>query len=437
MIRCREKFTNYASNYLGSYKYSSNRGASYVESAKYYTNLYPTFPRHRDSCWDESHQGPPFKEGGPLNIWHFASGGNEPTKSLRIDSNPAYGVWYRYDGGFICNWNPIGTLWPANGFSTRGQRNDPNSPQGDHPTWGNISSRGASAWKKYRPGKATADAGVFLGEIREVPRMLMTTAKGFRDAYVSLFGRIPKGKIRKAADHWLNTQFGWLPFLSDLRKFHKTYVKSDEMLMQIVRDNNQWVKRGGSVLSSSSSSVWASSSTTNKSYPDFSGVAAMWKETPNKFGSYTIEVVNSQKVWFEARFKYYIPKIESVTWKKRAIQELYGLSVNPALIWELTPWSWLVDWCSNVGDVFNNLDTGLAQNLTAKYAYVMGTTEERANVNSVCSFWNGTQTHSWTFYLKRLQRVEANPFGFSLTWDMLSPRQWSILSALGITRFPH
>lgn len=392
-------------------------------------------PSLRETCWDELHQGPPFLEGGPLNIWTYRNNAASLWEGGEIKSTYPSAVRYKYVGGFVCNYTPFTSAMPLSYKTTIGSKASA-GPTGDD-TWGDISSHGASAWKKYRPGKSTADLGVFIGEMSDIPRMLKTTAQGFRDIFVSRWGRNPRSaKTRKAANHWLNLQFGWRPFLSDLRKFYQTYRAMDAAIEQIRRDNGQWIERGGSVEFNEDRTVLSSSLTTHKSYPALPDqFVPGWPNSVPTRGSHLITLDKGVRVWFTARFRYYIPEIESVVWRKKAVAQLYGLEVNPALLWELTPWSWLVDWCSNVGDVFSNMDTGLAQNLTAKYAYVMGTTEEKVVVISKPLFVDGkARTHTWEYLFKRKQRVEANPFGFSLSWDLLSPRQWSILGALGITR---
>jgi hypothetical protein len=114
--------------------------------------------------------------------------------------------------------------------------------------------------------------------------------------------------------------------------------------------------------------------------------------------------------------------------------ELYGLKPNPALIWELTPWSWLVDWCSNVGDIISSMDTGWAENLAAKYAFVMKSHTEMYVSSSTVHLRDGDISDAWTFPYEWKSREGASPFGFGLTGLDFSDRQWSILSTLGISR---
>lgn len=145
----------------------------------------------------------------------------------------------------------------------------------------------------------------------------------------------------------------------------------------------------------------------------------------------------SNKVWFTAKFKYYIPpkSLSSVIWNRRAVASMFGGTITPSVLWEATPWSWLIDWFSNAGDVFANMSDGLADNLVASYAYVMGTRQYAASCQHIADAKTGTgvnftTTHSWI----SKRRAEANPFGFGLTFDTLSAKQLSILISLGMAR---
>lgn len=151
-------------------------------------------------------------------------------------------------------------------------------------------------------------------------------------------------------------------------------------------------------------------------------------------GSYTMFSETIQKVWFSARFRYWIPDIGSIQWKRRAKLAYFGLMPSPSMVWELTPWSWLVDWFSNAGDVFSNMTNPIAENLVAKYAYVMGTTQRQTACESSVTVGHTPIKYTWTGGFTRKQRSAASPFGFGLSDGDLSARQWSILSALGISR---
>lgn len=375
---------------------------------------------------DECHPGPPYRTGGPFNKFTFSD------PCVVTSSGTFYGwvsasVGYRYVGGFVptmkcADFNPSfssSNLWSETDFDS------PISSLGD------ISNYGATGWNKFRPGNPTADLGVFLGELRDVPRMLKGTAEFFHNMWRAMGGSLTGFAPKKVADAWLNTQFGWRPFISDLRKFYRTYQRLDEHLNRIRRDNGKWIRRGGTVQTDSYSTEISRSDTVTGHWPALSGY---FHPSAQISGSRVARLVYSRTVWFEGAFRYWIPSINSPQWRYRAIAELYGAMPCPSLIWNLIPWSWLVDWCSNVGDVISNMSTGYADNLAAKYAYIMGTTSYVGELDSTQTTKQGNIHNTWRFPVEWKHRCAASPFGFGLSGGDFTTRQLSILAALGISR---
>jgi len=387
-----------------------------------------------ESCLDELHPGPPFQKGGPFYKWGSAS--SFPTATGVGTYLTKWGVdrEFRYEGGF-CSGIPVEVGWFSGGAHTcRSWPITMTTAQMAASTWGSVDAYGAKAWTKFRPGESLADAAVFIGEITDVPRMLKTTASLFGREFLSRFGRNPRGYAKNAADHWLNTQFGWLPFISDLRKFYRAWKVMDTWYNNLVRNNGQWVKRGGIVKKDTSVTEVASygSALITPALLNFT----YWNPNYPDKGKSRITRVTSQKAWFEARYRYYVPEIESVVWKRKALLHLFGVDLNPATVWELIPWSWLIDWFANVGDLLNaKSNTSLFNNLATEAAYMMGTTEELVRHDAHFNFLGGPMHLTWETNLVRKVRKLGGKFGFDLSDASITARQWSILGALGISRF--
>jgi len=94
-----------------------------------------------------------------------------------------------------------------------------------------------------------------------------------------------------------------------------------------------------------------------------------------------------------------------------------------------------VDWFSNAGDVINNVTNRTVHSQVLQYGYLMEhTIVKDTYTRPVSSFNNGAPCGSSTLVTETKKRVRANPYGFGVSWEALSPFQLSILSALGITR---
>jgi hypothetical protein len=162
------------------------------------------------------------------------------------------------------------------------------------------------------------------------------------------------------------------------------------------------------------------------------------------------------RTWFSGAYTYHYDQGETL-WKRMMAAEqranrVYGLRLSPALLWELAPWSWLVDWKSNFGDVMTNISAFSKDGLVLCWGYVMCemTITDTYSFSGVGAYLPPGETQakhgrsgvrngvSVSFQTKVKKRLRATPYGFGLdpNWSDFSDRQLSILGALGITRAP-
>lgn len=153
----------------------------------------------------------------------------------------------------------------------------------------------------------------------------------------------------------------------------------------------------------------------------------------------TRRVVVRRKVWFSGSFLYYLPNGTDFLsklgrWQVEA-HRLLGFRLDPELLWNLAPWTWLGDWFSNAGDLVSNASSYLFDGLVMQYGYVMEHVEETVSYDSIFGFIDGTTAApQLTLVRETKRRLAATPFGFGLDFDTLSAWQLSILAALGISR---
>lgn len=385
----------------------------------------------QELCLDETHPGPPYRSGGPLHVFRWRDGGVDVQGQGSYNSGSAPSLFYTYEGGFLPSWKFQQFASEYNPANLAAEVAEPGTY---YTGFTDAESYGATGWHRARPGNPTADLAVFLGEIQDVPRTLFGTATFFKNAWKALEGVYSGRKkffARQMANQWLNTQFGWFPFVNDLRRFYLTYRDLDKRIAQIKANNGHWQKRRSSIVDEEDSVVVQTSDTVTGHWPGLvTGIYVNPAATGNHKASYKL----TTKVWFEGAFRYWIPNIDTPIWRARAIAELFGVFPNPALVWELTPFSWLVDWVSNVGDIVHNMDTGYADNLAAKYAYIMKSVSLNGDFESSCILKDATLHNNWEFPILWKTRAGASKFGFGLTESNFSIRQWSILSALGLSR---
>lgn len=368
---------------------------------RYYPDNSTSLLLDKAICYDEIHRRTKgvYREGGPFFL---------KTMSTEIVGSP-YGVYankpYRYSGHFVCTPVTTEVTNAYNGYAETAA------------TWG------ATAWNKFRPVKPSADLGQFLGELRDFTSMFRIRLRSFRDL----------------GGQYLNYRFGWAPFIRDILKVVDLQKKLEKRIAFARKNNGKWIRRGGTVLND------AQSTTTSLSgylFPTLN--TYFW---PNIVPNQSTKVVTTtDRIWFKALMKYYIPKLNvdsaSKIWTSSLLQKLYGFELSPSVLWELMPWSWFQDWFLNIGDVMANLSNSAYDNLVAKYSYVM-----RHRTYKVVLLWRGEVKTDIgivqagpcisTTKAECKERAEASEWGFGqLGADDLSTRQWLILGALGISRFP-
>lgn len=230
---------------------------------------------------------------------------------------------------------------------------------------GSIAEQRATmqAYKQIRASQRQFSGGVFLGELQETLRMLRNPAKGILDGLSSYLKRVAKAKrdrdIRNAAarssgrnkgrkiaanektfkdvisQSWLEGSFGWLPLLHDLEDARKAYNT-------LVESNNE--DRFEKIRAVGKNDAMINSS----------------QEIIAPVGNFNHLIV--KKFWQEAVF---IIRGEVRVKPELTLADkgkLFGLAPNEFMptVWELIPWSFLVDYFVNIGDVLDASTTDVS-----------------------------------------------------------------------------
>lgn len=293
-----------------------------------------------------------------------------------------------------------------------------------------LSGDYATGYRRTRPGNPVADAGQFFVELRDLPHVPL---KMFRKLKF----------FRALGSEYLNAVFGWKPFVNDLRKMYNLQHTIDKRMAQIIRENGRSIHRKATIENDTSSS----SSTTQYAFP-FGGCTGAPPNWRSGGSSRTITTKIERRKWFVGRYQYYIPDVGSSQWDRRARLALFGALPTPAVIWEVLPWSWLIDWFSNVGDIISNASTNAVDNLTCQYSFIMAS-EKTTTTYSHSYHWTGIHAGGFnpssieggngnvssTFISEtKARNGGGNPFGLNVTLPSLSAYQLGILAALGISR---
>lgn len=388
----------------------------------------PMVSRRRTICYDEIHPRHP-KDGGPFSLVRYANswqlgygewGVEGPDRNNKTSDHMFRGGVYVYPDS-----------------STLPPRND-----------AEAADLGAACYRKFSPLKPVVSGGQFLYEIRDMgPKAIMSQLKTFlklgRNLGFNSLGRVSTHAAKNAADSYLAYQFGWKPFVKDVLDWLESVKKIDSQIARLRAENGKWLRKSGVLFKSASTSSKSSvvGVSGNPVYPYYVyGTESRKTDT---------EV--QRKCWFKGSFRYYIPELNDPKWGKfKAARILWGVDITPQLMWQVMPWSWLINWCVDIESLIHNLTSQVSDNLVSNGAWVMlkTTTKSTASysvstkvINQITGQTRRTYplSASCISIQESKARAAASPFGFGVNLPELSAWRVSILSALGLSklRFPN
>lgn len=255
--------------------------------------------------------------------------------------------------------------YKAEGYFLGVQYPHPQSTEGD--LLGDVAEMQAvmTAYKQIRKADRMFSGGVFLGELRETLHMLRNPAKALLDGLGSYLTKVSRAKqlrsirnakfrklatgserkrlLRESQDQfkdaisqsWLEGAFGWNPLIHDLMDASKAYNAFAE-------SSNE--ARYEKIKAVGKSDAYYLSASTNPS-----------------IGGNFMHLVNRQRIQkgvFIIRGEVLV--LPELTMIRKA--ERLGFAMNDFLptVWELIPWSFLVDYFVNIGDVLDATTTDLS-----------------------------------------------------------------------------
>lgn len=281
---------------------------------------------------------------------------------------------------------------------------------------------GAKAIEQCKPTNIFVDLSSSLAELLHegVPRTDVSKWKDTVDA------------ARKVSGNFLAEEFGIRPIVSDMQQVALAHYRVNAAIQQYIRDSGKVVRRRYDFQPQVKEDVTTFASParpfcrlSTQAITDFFTPAGLVLKTRK----------TSIRRWFSGAFTYHLPLDDSLKeMSANALRSkgLVDLQITPETLWNLAPWSWAVDWLVPVDTYISNLQDWSSDGLVMRYGYLME--------HSICSDTytyigrNSQSVGELTLTSESKKRIRANPFGFGLSWEALSPRRLAILTALGINR---
>lgn len=273
----------------------------------------------------------------------------------------------------------------------------------------------ADAIGKSNPSRPYVDLPVTLVELRDLPRAI----KRIGDFLTGKSYSRPTKLGSDVGSDFLSWTFGWAPLISDLRKLLSFQDAVDKRIAALNKLSESGLHR--------KITVWEDSST------------AVIRQDGYLLGLYGNEVTGSitrsteRHRWVSVRWEpnpiYWSHDPDVAALARRVA---LGLNLSFATVWELMPWSWLIDWFSNIGDILEaNRGSQIA---TPSSVCVMQETRSIETVNVSFSAPRVSLTGG-TSELVSKTRAPASAYPLPSAYlPILTGKQVSILSALAVTR---
>jgi hypothetical protein len=243
----------------------------------------------------------------------------------------------------------VGYTRDYHGYNPTNRSLQPYAPVNSAPNFAYYKTK---ALANMNPGKPHVDLSLFLYEMKDFPRML----KNLGDFL--LWERVSKGvKPSVIPDAYLSWSFGWGPLISDTLKLFDTAA--------LVSQRARYFRalESGAHLRRSLGDIAPSDTYSAYGVEDITALS---------------QIHRSGKAWYSANAHLTGPiPGEDLELKRLSFQTVYSLNLSPATVWNMLPWSWLIDYFYNVGDVLNAVNGSIPWTCTSMCVMVRQETTDK------------------------------------------------------------
>jgi len=216
-----------------------------------------------------------------------------------------------------------------------------------------LGSQALPLYEAARPFKRSFNAFRELVELRDLPQTLHGTVTMVRDRVKTL-----ESASRKLSKDYLNNVFGWGPILKSVE---------DMMTMpeKISKRINYLLKRQGLITTFRSKKQFLDTGIVPIAFDWVSSTDENFTSTEDsRSASREIELNCS----LSARFEF--PPISVPRIKSQLSDQFFGSNPHPIDVYNLIPWTWLVDWFSGMGDYLNMIEVVHTSNDIVNYGFL-------------------------------------------------------------------
>jgi hypothetical protein len=287
------------------------------------------------------------------------------------------------------------------------------------PALAGLSSIATTSAARTNPSTAHVALPVAFTELRDLPRLIRDTGRLLTEGHRIILRSSGRSSSNEGASAYLSWQFGWKPLISDLSKLLSFHDVADKRFTELKR----LFEKGGLSKTYQYQTDTAQSKSSGLIESGFTLISGV------------TEITTTRKVWGVTHWKPtpgITPKSDEQL-RKYAGALVLGMTNSQIVsdIWEALPWSWLIDWFTDVGDYLQASNNSIAYLSTP--VNVMTHTETIKSITPIYPNWiKGPVSFYGGRTTKRRQLSAISPLSASL--PALSGRQLSILGALSVLK---
>lgn len=328
-----------------------------------------------------------------------------------------------------------------------------------------LSTLGTSFIKSTNPIQSQVD---LLSDISEaiVDGALLPEIVGKNIVSALINPKNRRALIHASGAEFLNYIFGFKPLADDAAKVGVLIDHVNDIVNQWIKDNGTVVRRRRRALEregiySAEDFSYSPTNGLGQNYTFFlpdsgspgyinSSIGYGYKAaSPNVSIHGHLYCTLSQEITFSAGYMYdfsrlLIPSPEGssaadlmhdAALRGRLDLIAFGLDTAslPKSAYDAIPFSWLLDWFANIGDILDNFRGLQSRGVQLLWGYLTETSEYYADYLAYHTFTPTGQTFftsAGTCAQKAIRRIRATPFGFGVQFGSLSQSQIEILGAL-------
>jgi hypothetical protein len=155
--------------------------------------------------------------------------------------------------------------------------------------------------------------------------------------------------LKDVSDDFLNYSFGWKPFVSDLIAMYRALANLDKRLSYLVRNASRPIRRHVTI-----------DLVDFQDWPSLDrwlySVAYLYKAPYDMLeNGHNSETITKRRWIYKPRYtqtleySYTLPNVSDTRRKIRAYLDAFGVRLDPSIIWNAIPFSFVVDWVIDVG----------------------------------------------------------------------------------------